>query len=262
MDKKRVQRVIGVVVIIALVIVLLPLLFGREETPTPPSQVSSSSPPPFPNQQPALGEMSQDSNRQLIAKTTGAPVAAETPSVMSAAPAAVETAPAIAAADNTAGAATGTRYAQVKYTENGVEITPAIATAVNSTINPPIVLEKAAATTRHRDPVKQMQTSRSSLPKSIIVKKSGSITEKNLAKLKKPAWVVQVGCFNNKNNAHRLANQLRSAGYKAFTHETKPAIGNVRTHVYIGPEFKEARAVKLSAKLISEMKLQGFVVAL
>jgi cell division septation protein DedD len=92
--------------------------------------------------------------------------------------------------------------------------------------------------------------------------KPANITRSELEKLKSIAWVVQMGTFKDKNNARRLADKLRNAGYKAFTKEITSVKGNVSTRVYIGPEFKEASALQLSNKVEKEMKMQGIVITI
>ncbi len=85
--------------------------------------------------------------------------------------------------------------------------------------------------------------------------------EKHFLNLKKTVWAVQLGSFKDKNNARKLADKLRAAGYKAFTREIKSAKGmNVQIRVYIGPEYKQASAIKLTEKLEQQMKLHGFLV--
>ena len=69
-----------------------------------------------------------------------------------------------------------------------------------------------------------------------------------------------MGSFKDKSNAHRLVNQLRTSGFKAFAHVVTSPTGVVRTRVYIGPEFKQASALKLSTQIEHEVKLRGFIV--
>lgn len=82
----------------------------------------------------------------------------------------------------------------------------------------------------------------------------------NMENLKKVAWAVQLGSFKNKDNARRLADRLRVAGYKAFMHDVKSAKGSTQTRVYIGPEYKQASAAKLSMQLEQKLKMRGFIV--
>jgi len=81
------------------------------------------------------------------------------------------------------------------------------------------------------------------------------------AEFKQPAWAIQMGNFKNKENALRLTNQLRAAGFKAFTRDYKLASGKVRTRVFIGPEFKQTTALALSGKVEDKLKLRGIVVS-
>ena len=68
-----------------------------------------------------------------------------------------------------------------------------------------------------------------------------------------------MGSFRDKNNARRLADKLRSAGYKAFIREVKSAHGTVQTRVFIGPETKQMAAAQLSNRIEQQMNLHGFV---
>ena len=81
----------------------------------------------------------------------------------------------------------------------------------------------------------------------------------NLLKLKSTAWAVQMGNFKNKDNARRLADRLRAAGYKAFTRDIKTA---GTTRVYIGPEYQQASASKISSKVEQEFNMHSFIVTL
>lgn len=139
--------------------------------------------------------------------------------------------------------------------EDTAQMAPAVSTDVNETVHPQVTAEKTAAVIPVT-PQKAVKTKH--VHKSLVVKKA-SHTE-NLANLKKQAWVVQMGSFKDKSNAHRMVDQLRSSGYKAFTHEVTSPKGVVRTRVYIGPEFKQASAQQLTAKIQRDVKLRGYVV--
>jgi len=89
-----------------------------------------------------------------------------------------------------------------------------------------------------------------------------NLSNEQIAKLTSTAWAVQMGNFKNKDNARRLADKLRTAGYKAFMKEIKSAKGNITTRVYIGPEFKHASAVTLSNKVQQDIKMEGIVVTI
>lgn len=74
------------------------------------------------------------------------------------------------------------------------------------------------------------------------------------------AWVVQMGNFSIRQNAVHLANVLEASGYKAFIQDVTFSNGKVRTRVYIGPEFKQASATRLSKDIKQKLSMQGFVV--
>jgi hypothetical protein len=77
---------------------------------------------------------------------------------------------------------------------------------------------------------------------------------------KRSAWVVQMGSFKNKSNAHRLVSRLKASGFKAFIHETQSSTGSIRTAVYVGPESREASAAKLSTIMSKKIHMHGFIV--
>lgn len=97
--------------------------------------------------------------------------------------------------------------------------------------------------------------------KSVTAKNDKSVKDV-LSNLKKTAWVIQMGSFKDKTNATRLADKLRTAGFKAFTHEvTSAKTGKVSTRVYIGPEDQQASAQQLSSKVEQDLNLHGIVVS-
>ncbi len=61
-------------------------------------------------------------------------------------------------------------------------------------------------------------------------------------------WAVQLGSFSNKDNAERLADQLRKQGYAAFVSQV--ATGNGTMHrVRIGPQKDREKAEEMVARL-------------
>ncbi|MHB1947731.1 MAG: SPOR domain-containing protein [Gammaproteobacteria bacterium] len=116
--------------------------------------------------------------------------------------------------------------------------------------------------------IKAVDTKADDSSKSLKTKhhvRSASATKSSvhhdMDKLKKTAWAVQLGSFKNKDNAIRLADRLRAAGFRAFIHNVKSAKYGPQTRVYIGPEYKQASAVKLSSKIEQQMKMRGFIVS-
>ena len=76
----------------------------------------------------------------------------------------------------------------------------------------------------------------------------------------KTGWVIQLGNFAVKHNATHMTNVLQAAGYKAFTRDIQTANGKRFTRVYVGPEFAQASAVRVSKELNNKLSFQGFVV--
>lgn len=140
---------------------------------------------------------------------------------------------------------------------------PAITPASTSAPEMAKAIKTAANETELKEPTKithSIKWSKSHTVKTASATSSKKHAKKDLANLKKPAWAVQLGSFKNKDNARRLADSLRSAGYKAFMHEVKSSKGTVQTRVYIGPEYQQASAAKLSAQLEQKMKMHGLIV--
>jgi DedD protein len=61
-------------------------------------------------------------------------------------------------------------------------------------------------------------------------------------------WVVQVGAFGSAATADKMADQLRSAGFKAFVSPVSRS-GKTLQRVRVGPESDRARADSLAASL-------------
>lgn len=277
MDKKRTQRILGILVIIALVIILFPLLFGRSEAPT---QTTSVQAPPFPDQQEtststvaAASSPTTDSNAAVIVESSATPVGTDSNSVSS------------KESDAEASNSATSTATKINDSENASDVSPAIAMDLNNNpqananmINANQPKDKSASVvTVVNNSEQENQANESVIPavsdhpiKSVsinktkkVVSKSNStpLAHKDLVKLNSPAWAVQMGSFKDKENARNLADRLRAAGYNAFIKEVKSSKGSVRSRVYIGPEFKQANALKISAQVQQEMNLQGIVVS-
>jgi len=61
-------------------------------------------------------------------------------------------------------------------------------------------------------------------------------------------WAVQVGAFGSVATAEKMADQLRSAGYRAYLSPVQRS-GKTLTRVRVGPEAERARAEGLAASL-------------
>lgn len=65
------------------------------------------------------------------------------------------------------------------------------------------------------------------------------------------AWVVQLGSFASRENAERLATNLRAKSYSAYVSEFRGS-GRVLFRVRVGPEQDRARADAIAARLARE----------
>ena len=62
-------------------------------------------------------------------------------------------------------------------------------------------------------------------------------------------WAVQLGSFSNKNNAEKLAADLRKQGYAAFLSQTQTSAGTLH-RVRIGPQKDRDSAESMAARLL------------
>jgi len=74
------------------------------------------------------------------------------------------------------------------------------------------------------------------------------------------AWVIQVGSFANRQNAHGLTLKLQKLGYQAYEEQISTKKGNI-VRVRIGPEANHARAKKIRTDIQRRMNLSGLVVS-
>lgn len=234
MDNKRTQRIIGLVVVIALVIILFPVLFGKND-----SHVKS---------------LAKNTSEQPVAETAENN-AMDISNEIAIPPAETDTAQ--------------TSDADIATQPTTADITSELADEVNKnveaeaskvqTITQPLQAPSLPAATppaqNTSNVVSVLNTKHEPVtPKVKNVRAKANATD--LTKLKKSAWVVQMGSFRDKANARHLADKLRSAGYKAFMHEAKSGA----TRVFIGPEFKQTSAMKLSSDVERDTKMRGIVV--
>ncbi len=274
MDKRKTQRILSILVIIALVIILFPLLFNKNEVTTQTATVTA---PAFPDKV----------NNPVVASTIDQPDPLNTTPIAEPLP---------ANANNNDAADTKQETVPSPLAEmNSTEPAPAThpptepnaTSSINNTQDTKQSLELNNASPNQTDTVKVLnseeaknETSPSVEPtappaeetvakpveKKPVIKSSHHKTKTHykparhhIAKLNKPAWIVQMGSFKNIANARHLTDKLRAAGFNAFTREIKTAKGGVRTHVYVGPEFKEASAAKISRKIQHDLNLQSIV---
>ena len=71
-------------------------------------------------------------------------------------------------------------------------------------------------------------------------------------------WVVQVGSFSSKDNAEKLNQKVKKAGFRSFVN---PITQNnkIMHQVCLGPEYDEANAKNLLKEIKNKMKLDGIV---
>jgi cell division septation protein DedD len=62
-------------------------------------------------------------------------------------------------------------------------------------------------------------------------------------------WAVQLGVFGSRDNAERLAKQVKGSGFPVLLNETSGKDGKKLYWVRVGPEADPAAAAALSAKL-------------
>lgn len=261
MDKRKTQRILGILVIIALVIILFPLLFNKNEVSI---QTTSVTAPAFPDKQTLTTAENQDKPADTTPIAEPIPAQANNEGVAETKPEApvvnMDTTPAISA-ENTI---TPTEDTKQPLELNNASIDqPKPANPVNEQASheaqanvEPAILSTDEENTVQPTPKPADKPIKSSKNKP---KKHDKPIHHEVAKLNKQAWIVQMGSFKNKNNARSLTDKLRAAGFNAFTKEVKLSKGGVRTHVYVGPEFKEAAATKISRKIQHDMNLQSIV---
>lgn len=260
MDKKRTQRILGILVIIALVIILFPLLSGKSEQPTGDTTALKTPQFPEPQQPPSAIAAEDGSDNPMTSTMPADPNTASPATEENAAPQELS-------------------QATPDATTPPSDVAPAISMDMNDRPNTEIsAIQPSVMTTEPESPsivkvidepakvveaVKPPQAKAVTADKKRISNHTKPVhkTEKDLAKLNTKAWVVQMGSFKDKANARHLVDTLRLAGYKAFTYDVKSHNGNVRTRVYIGPEYKQASAINLSTKIEQEMMLHGIIVS-
>ena len=71
-------------------------------------------------------------------------------------------------------------------------------------------------------------------------------------------WVVQVGSFSSKDNAEKLNQKVKKAGFRSFIN---PITQNnkIMHQVCLGPEYDETDAKNLLKEIKNKMKLDGIV---
>ena len=286
MEKKKTQRIIGILVLIALVVMIAPLFFGKTDGVM--QEATEVKAPPFPDQPKSAVLATADTTQPEVA--AAAPAPANTDNVNTtekpvtdvgsstivyehpkeAAPVAQPAAePTPAKTPDPNQVTTVFPQPVVEETKNdvaapptqtqtpapvAVTTTPAVVTPVTQ---PAVETQKETVAPKPAVVTETKAIHKVNKPKTVATKK---IKNTQITKFKS-AWAIQVGSFKVKTNAIKLANKLRISGYKAFTREIKTSKGNKMTGVYIGPEFKQASAIKLSMDVNRRLNLKGYVIS-
>ena len=91
------------------------------------------------------------------------------------------------------------------------------------------------------------------------VKSASGVAEQQTKQSSIHAWALQVGSFNEQENAQSLRDQLRANGYPAYIDELK-APDATSYRVRIGPELDRSRIDKLKDTIADKEKIDGMVV--
>jgi DedD protein len=275
MEKKTTQRIIGAMVVGSLVVIALPLFFGKGEAP---GKVATTEVAPAVQ---VAADTNQTAPTAIPAQDTTAPQAAPTPTQDTIAPQA-----ATASTQDTTTPQTAT--APTQDTTTPPQPTPAqpapaavpptqTTTPAQQTTTVPASSPNAAANSADNNsveitqqvidsvktntPVEEGKTTitidKKPLKSKVAAQKS--VHQQSIAKLHQTAWVVQMGSFKSKDNAKRLTNKLRAAGFKAFMSTAKNG-DKERTRVLVGPEYKQASATQTSSRVNQAIKMKGIVV--
>jgi cell division septation protein DedD len=253
MDPKKTQRIIGILVVIALVIIIFPLLFGKNETPS--QMTMQKAPPPLSEEVPST-TLAQNN------ETSSLPTQDETlQPVANTEEKGTDITPAIAQDVN---ASTEMEAKSIKTIE-----APSMNNGQQAVVVVPSSKDTAATSSDNADKVKSISAemnqqevtpSTEEEVKPVVHPSLKTVHAKKEPQKINGHWAVQLGSFNQKTNAHHLADKLREAGFKVFVREIKSAKGKVSTRVYVGPEAQHASAAKLSEKIEQKMNLHGIVV--
>jgi DedD protein len=73
-----------------------------------------------------------------------------------------------------------------------------------------------------------------------------------------PAWTVQLGSFGNAENAARLSDKLRAAGFPGYV-EKRAEQGALVYKVRVGPQGSRAEAEQVRGRLAEQFELKGLL---
>lgn len=287
MEKKKTQRIMGALVIVSVFIIALPLFFNTTDAtseaanakmPVPLEQSKNSPQVPQPVVQPDSPPV--DAPVQPALASTPTQSIAPSPETQSAILASVPTqsmSPVPVPTQPTSPAPVSAPLVSSEQqndntptpVSNSVDLTSDVIDSANNenatttTPSPPI---NTTASNQNMNSLMSHEEGVVPLGKANTHLKAKKISSKKLAKshaatlrLHKLAWVVQMGSFKNKENARRLTDRLRTAGFKAFTIHVQSG-SQERVRVYVGPESQQASASKLSNRVARQINMQGIVI--
>lgn len=104
---------------------------------------------------------------------------------------------------------------------------------------------------------KTTKTTKADLPIDAAMPNNGSVSKKGDGQA--TAWVVQVGSFSRRKNAHALRNKLSQQGFTSFVEAVKDKSGQPVYRVRVGPEVRRDLADKLQQLLERDAQLTGIV---
>ncbi len=99
--------------------------------------------------------------------------------------------------------------------------------------------------------------SKADLPIDAATPKHSNVSKKGDGQA--TAWVVQVGSFSHRKNAHVLRDKLRKQGFASFVEAVQDKCGKPVYRVRVGPEVRRDLADKLQQLLVRDAKLKGIV---
>lgn len=210
MDRALQERITGAIVLVVFIVLVVPVFLDGPAEDIEVVSESVSLP----------GQNGQESKRQTVVlqrdRTEPVPVTtpAETPEPRSPAPAAAREEPETDSPPTTATAPLPVPAAEPEDDDAAQEDTPA-----------PAPTQSAAAD----------QPPASAPPPATVQSSTGM-------------WAVQLGSFSNKDNAERLASELRGKGYAAFLSQLSSGSGQLH-RVRVGPQKDRDSAESIAAQL-------------
>ena len=108
------------------------------------------------------------------------------------------------------------------------------------------------------EPDKETQKTAAAPEKAITPAPQDSPSRTETEKKGLTAWVVQLGSFSSRENADKLSEKLRHAGYAAFVEPIKTG-SETAYRVRVGPELLRSDAQVLQKKIDKQFQQKGIV---